>query len=192
MSAADTAPVTEGAAPAAPTATATPTDVAPAAASDADAATDARWLARTVELAVENVAAGGGPFGALIVRGGELVAEGQNRVTANLDPTAHAEVVAIRAACQVVGDFSLAGATLYTSCEPCPLCLSAALWARVDRVVYAADRHDAARGGFDDLEFYELFGRDRSTWELPVVAARTDDATAPFDAWLAHDHRTDY
>jgi guanine deaminase len=153
---------------------------------------DHRWLARTIELATENVHNGGGPFGALIVRNGELIAEGQNRVTATLDPTAHAEVVAIRAACQVVGDFSLAGATLYTSCEPCPLCLSAALWARVDRVVFAADRHDAARGGFDDREFYELFTRDRSTWHVAIDSVRPDDASAPFDAWLAHDHRTDY
>jgi len=155
-------------------------------------ADDATWLARAIELAVENVANGGGPFGAVIVRGDELVAEGQNRVTANLDPTAHAEVTAIRAACQAVGDFSLAGMTLYTSCEPCPLCLSASLWARVDRVVYAADRHDAARGGFDDLEFYELFARDRSTWDLPVDEVRPANAPAPFEAWLTHDHRTDY
>lgn len=153
---------------------------------------DAQWLDRTIELALANVANGGGPFGALIVRGGALVAEGQNRVTATLDPTAHAEVVAIRAACLAVGDFSLAGATLYTSCEPCPLCLSAALWARVDRVVYAADRHDAAAGGFDDREFYELFSRDRSTWHLPIDAVRPANAAAPFEAWLAHEHRTDY
>ena len=153
---------------------------------------DAVWLSRTIELATQNVADGGGPFGALIVRGGALIAEGQNRVTSTLDPTAHAEVVAIRAACQVVGDFSLAGATLYTSCEPCPLCLSAALWARVDRVVYAADRDDAARGGFDDREFYELFARDRSTWQVSIESMRPDDASAPFDTWLAHDHRTDY
>ena len=156
------------------------------------ASTDATWLARTIELATENVAAGGGPFGALIVRDGGLIAEGQNRVTATLDPTAHAEVVAIRAACIAVGDFSLVGATLYTSCEPCPLCLSAALWARVDRVVYAADRDDAARGGFDDREFYDLFSRDRSTWHLPVDSARPDNASQPFEAWLAHEHRTDY
>jgi guanine deaminase len=155
-------------------------------------ATDAHWLARSIELAVENVAAGGGPFGAVIVRDGDLLAEGQNRVTATLDPTAHAEVVAIRAACQAVGDFSLAGATLYTSCEPCPLCLSAALWARVDRVVFAADRHDAARGGFDDREFYELFARDRSTWDVRIDAVRPENAVAPFDAWLAHEGRTDY
>jgi guanine deaminase len=153
---------------------------------------DAEWLERTIELATANVAAGGGPFGALVVRDGTLIAEGRNRVTADLDPTAHAEVVAIRAACQAVGDFSLAGAILYTSCEPCPLCLSAALWARVDRVVFAADRDDAARGGFDDREFYELFARDRSTWELPVDSVRPANASAPFDAWLAHPDRTEY
>ncbi|MDH6181576.1 guanine deaminase [Microbacteriaceae bacterium SG_E_30_P1] len=160
--------------------------------STASASTDAEWIARTIELAVANVAAGGGPFGALIVRDGELLAEGQNRVTANLDPTAHAEVTAIRAACQAIGDFSLAGATLYTSCEPCPLCLSAALWARVDRVVFAADRDDAARGGFDDREFYELFARPRSEWDVTIDAVRPANAAAPFDAWLANAERTDY
>jgi guanine deaminase len=156
------------------------------------AALDAKWIARTVDLATENVADGGGPFGAVIVRDGELLAEGQNRVTANLDPTAHAEVTAIRAACQAVGSFSLAGATLYTSCEPCPLCLSAALWARVDRVVFAADRHDAARGGFDDLEFYRLFERDRSTWAMAIDSVRPANAPAPFEAWLANLERTAY
>ena len=158
----------------------------------ASASTDATWLARAIDLATLNVANGGGPFGALIVRDGVALAEGQNRVTAQLDPTAHAEVVAIRDACQAVGDFSLAGTTLYTSCEPCPLCLSAALWARVDRVVFAADRHDAARGGFDDREFYELFSRDRSTWALPVDSVRPENAPAPFDAWLALQSRTRY
>ena len=153
---------------------------------------DGQWIARAIQLATANVAAGGGPFGALIVIDGALVAEGQNRVTASLDPTAHAEVVAIRAACQAVGDFSLPGATLYTSCEPCPLCLSAALWARVDRVVYAADRDDAARGGFDDREFYELFSRPRSQWHMTIDSVRPDDASAPFDAWLAHEQRRHY
>jgi guanine deaminase len=125
--------------------------------------TDQHWLSRAVELAVENVAAGGGPFGAVIVRDGGLVATGQNRVTRDLDPTAHAEVNAIRRACASLGDFSLAGCTLYTSCEPCPLCLTASLWARLDRVVYAADRHDAARAGFDDRAFYDLLGQPTST-----------------------------
>jgi guanine deaminase len=158
----------------------------------AEASLDARWLARAIELATENVANAGGPFGAVIVRDGELLAEGQNRVTATLDPTAHAEVTAIRAACQAVGDFSLVGATLYTSCEPCPLCLSAALWARVDRVVFAADRDDAARGGFDDREFYELFARDRSTWNVRIDSVRLPNSPEPFDAWLALGDRTDY
>jgi guanine deaminase len=153
---------------------------------------DAEWLDLAIELATRNVAEGGGPFGAVIVRDGEVLAEGRNRVTATLDPTAHAEVVAIRAACVAVQDFSLAGATLYTSCEPCPLCLSAALWSRLDRVVYAADRHDAAQGGFDDREFYDLFSRDRSTWDLAVDSVRPAHATAPFDAWLAHPDRTEY
>jgi len=159
-----------------------------------DAAVDARWLEHAVELAVRNVAEGGGPFGAVVVGpGGEPLAEGQNRVTRDLDPTAHAEVSAIRAACRALGDFSLAGSTLYTSCEPCPLCLSAALWARLDRVVYAADRHDAARGGFDDSAFYELFDRPSSSWELPrVEALRVPAALRPFDAWLANEERTDY
>jgi guanine deaminase len=153
---------------------------------------DATFLSRAIELASENVRNGGGPFGALIVQDGVVVAEGQNRVTANLDPTAHAEVMAIRAACQAVGDFSLAGMTLYTSCEPCPLCMSASLWARLDRVVFAADREDAARGGFDDREFYELFARPRETWDLPIESVRPDNASEPFDVWLEHEARTDY
>lgn len=153
---------------------------------------DEEFLARAIELATENVANGGGPFGALIVRGGRVLAEGQNRVTATLDPTAHAEVTAIRAACQAVKDFSLVGATLYTSCEPCPLCLSAALWARVDRVVFAANRDDAASGGFDDREFYALFARPQSEWNLAIEAIRPDNATEPFEAWLALEARTDY
>jgi guanine deaminase len=171
---------------------ATSTTAAPVHADAAAAADDARWLARAIELATENVANGGGPFGAVIVKNGELVAEGQNRVTASLDPTAHAEVSAIRAACQIIGDFSLAGMTLYTSCEPCPLCVSASLWARLDRVVFAADREDAARGGFDDREFYELFARDRATWPMQIDVARPQNAAEPFDAWLALEARTDY
>ena len=150
------------------------------------------WLDRAVDLATANVARGGGPFGAVVVRDEVVIGEGANRVTVDLDPTAHAEVVAIRAACLRVESFSLAGATLYASCEPCPLCLSASLWARIDRVVFAADRHDAARGGFDDREFYDLFQRERHTWPVAIDAVRPATSTAPFDAWLAHEGRTDY
>ncbi|MBS44015.1 MAG: tRNA-specific adenosine deaminase [Nocardioides sp.] len=160
--------------------------------------TDDRWLARAVDLATANVAAGGGPFGALVVRDGEEVSTGVNRVTRDLDPTAHAEVVAVREACRVLGDFSLAGCTLYTSCEPCPLCVSASLWARLDRVVYAADRDDAARGGFDDRAFYELFETPRTEWSMPVESLPAGTAPtplvpfAPFEAWLAKADRTHY
>jgi guanine deaminase len=154
---------------------------------------DEHWLARAVALATDNVVEGGGPFGALIVMAGELVSTGVNRVTRDLDPTAHAEVTAIRTACQARGDFNLPGAVLYTSCEPCPLCMASALWARVDRVVYAADREDAARGGFDDREFYELFaGRDRATWPTKVMELRLVNAAGPFDAWLGKADRVAY
>jgi len=101
-------------------------------------------------------------------------------------------VQAIRAAGRALGDFSLPGAGLYTSFEPCPLCLSAALWARVARVVYAADRHDAARGGFDDRVFYELFETPRDRWHVPIDGIRPPNAAAPFNAWLRHGGRTDY
>lgn len=153
---------------------------------------DQRWLDEAVGLATRNVTEGGGPFGALVVCEGEVVATGVNRVTRDNDPTAHAEVVAIRAACTALGDFSLAGCVLFTSCEPCPLCLASALWARMDRVVYAADRDDAARGGFDDRAFYELFGQPREVWPLAVQQLRLPVAAAPFDAWLADAARTHY
>lgn len=155
-------------------------------------AEDAKWLDLAIELAVQNVAEGGGPFGAVLVHNGELVATGQNRVTRDNDPTAHAEVVAIRAAAAARGDFSLAGHVLYSSCEPCPMCMASSLWARVDRVVFAADRDDAAGGGFDDREFYELFARDRSTWQTVIdsmpVARRAD----PFVAWQHSTTRVEY
>jgi len=157
-----------------------------------DPATDAAWLQQAVDLAVANVGEGGGPFGAVVVKGDELIATGQNRVTSNLDPTAHAEVMAIRAACARLGDFALTGCTLYASCEPCPLCVSASLWARVDRVVYAADRDDAARGGFDDRMFYDLFARDRATWPMPVTEVAVEESFAPFAAWLDQAGRTPY
>lgn len=156
------------------------------------AADDAHWLAKAVELAVQNVREGGGPFGAVIVRDGAVIGVGQNRVTRDNDPTAHAEVLAIRAACAGLGDFSLVGGTLYTSCEPCPLCAAASLWARLDRIVYAADREDAAGGGFDDRAFYEYFAGPRSAWPTTVDEIRPANATAPFDEWLSTASRIEY
>ncbi len=153
---------------------------------------DASWLGQAIELAVANVSAGGGPFGAVIVREGVVVATGQNRVTRDNDPTAHAEVTAIRRACATIGHFSLAGHTLYASCEPCPLCLASSMWARLDRIVFAADRHDAAEGGFDDRAFYQLFETPRSQWAMSVESLRLDSALAPFTAWNDDDSRVRY
>jgi len=154
--------------------------------------TDAEWLLRAIDLATANVADGGGPFGAVVAAGGAVVGAGANRVTASLDPTAHGEIVAMRDACLRTRDFSLAGATLYTSCEPCPMCLSAALWARVDRVVYAADRHDAAAAGFDDAAFHGLLRTDDSGWPLVVEHLSVPEASRPFDAWRANEARIPY
>ncbi|QFU89032.1 nucleoside deaminase [Amycolatopsis sp. YIM 10] len=153
---------------------------------------ESAWLTECVRLAAKNVKEGGGPFGALIVRDGEIVATGVNRVTPELDPTAHAEVVAIRAACQALGTFKLDGCVLVSSCEPCPMCLASSLWARVDRVVYAADRHDAAKAGFDDLAFYDLFSTPRDTWSVPVAQVSVEDGFTPFATWLDQPDRIDY
>ena len=133
-------------------------------------------------------------LGSCVVRDGVVIGEGANRVTLDLDPTAHAEVVAMRNACREVGDFALTGAVVYASCEPCPLCLSASLWARVDAIVHAADRHAAAAAGFDDAAFHGLLDPtpDPDAWPMRrshVPAARSE---APFDAWRALNGRTHY
>ncbi|MGY2079587.1 nucleoside deaminase [Modestobacter sp. SYSU DS0657] len=153
---------------------------------------DEKWLQQCVALATANVADGGGPFGALVVRDGTIVASGVNRVTPDLDPTAHAEVVAIRSACRELGTFTLAGCTLFTSCEPCPMCAASSLWARLDRVVFAANRDDAADGGFDDRAFYDLLASPPPSWPTPVQELRLDTAVAPFLAWRDNPLRVDY
>ncbi|MFB9520313.1 MULTISPECIES: nucleoside deaminase [Streptomyces] len=146
-----------------------------------------------IRIATTSVANGGGPFGALVAKDGEIVALGNNQVTANLDPTAHAEVSAMRAACQKLNTFSLEGCVLVTSCEPCPMCLSSALWARVDRIVFAADRDDAAVAGFDDRKFYDLFEkRPQELWPATIERLDVPNRNEPFEAWLAKSDRIDY
>lgn len=178
-------------------------DDEPAAAPSGDAAaapaddsvvtdTDRELLNEAIRLATDNVAAGGGPFGALVARDGKVVAYGTNEVTQSLDPTAHAEVVAIRRACAALDDFRLTGCVLVSSCEPCPLCLSAALWARVDRVIYAADRHEAAAAGFDDRTFHKLLCKPRKHWPFTVAQERTGKEGEPFSAWRATPMRVTY
>ena len=145
---------------------------------------DQAYLARAVALSREHMERGeGGPFGAVIVRNGTILAEGWNRVTSSNDPTAHAEVTAIRRACEAVGDFSLPGATLYTSCEPCPMCLASAYWARVSRIVFANTRADAAAIGFDDQLLYDEIPKPVDQRLIPTIHAPSADAKAMFSDW---------
>ena len=144
------------------------------------------FLRRAIALATENViSAKGGPFGAVIVRDGRIVGEGANAVTETCDPTAHAEVNAIRAACRTLGSFSLAGCELYTSCEPCPMCLAACYWARVDAIFYGGSAADAARAGFDDAFLYAEFRKSEEARTLPSQQMLAEEARASFDAWIA-------
>jgi tRNA(Arg) A34 adenosine deaminase TadA len=154
---------------------------------------DPRFMRQAARLALRGVRAGqGGPFGAVIVKDGLVVGRGFNRVTGTNDPTAHAEVVAIRQACRRLRTFSLAGATLYASCEPCPMCLAAIHWARIERVWFGCDRHDAARAGFDDAFLYAEFERGPHERRLPVAQALRDVALPAFAAWVAKADRVPY
>lgn len=151
------------------------------------------FMRRAIALSREGMDGGqGGPFGAVIVHGGRIVGEGQNRVTSSHDPTAHAEVVAIRAACAALGRFDLRGCVVYTSCEPCPMCLAALYWARVDRVYYGNDRADAARIGFDDAFLYREVALPPEERQLPMQRLLANEARAPFDAWLVKPDRIPY
>ena len=134
----------------------------------------------------------GGPFGAVVVQDGQVVAEGWNQVTSTNDPTAHAEVVAIRRACTALGRFDLRGATLYTSCEPCPMCLAAAYWARVDAVVYANGQSDAAAIGFDDAWLYQEVAAPVAQRSLPMRRLLAAEALEVFEAWAAKPDKVPY
>lgn len=155
--------------------------------------TDAELMDHALDLAVDNVRNGrGGPFAALVVRDGAMIASGTNRVTTAHDPTAHAEVMAIRAACTIVDDYRLDGCTLISTCEPCPMCMGAVYWARLDRVVYAASRTEAAAAGFDDHHIYEEIEKPPSERQLPMDRCGADDAHRPFDTWAEYDERVEY
>lgn len=143
----------------------------------------ADFMRQAIDLAVNNVDNGGGPFGAVIVRDGVVVATGVNRVTATNDPTAHAEVSAIRAACLALGTFNLQGCVLYTSCEPCPMCLAAIYWAHIDAVYYGAGKDDAADAGFDDSFIYKEFALSREERSKPLGVLLPEEALRPFDKW---------
>ncbi len=151
------------------------------------------FLERAINLAIENVASHkGGPFGAVIVKDGKIIAEGVNRVTDDCDPTAHAEIRAIRAAARALNDFHLEGCEIYSSCEPCPMCFSAIYWAHLDCVYYASDAKDAARAGFDDAFIYEELKKDPEKRRIPFRKVELGGAKRPFEDWLADPERNEY
>ena len=151
------------------------------------------FMKQAIKLAVENVASGhGGPFGAVVVRGGEVIATGVNLVTATNDPTAHAEVVAIRNACKKLGEFSLPECTMYTSCEPCPMCLAAIHWARMERIFYSGTAADAAAAGFDDAFIYEEIKKNVGERTVPEERLLAELGNDSFDAWRRFATRVEY
>jgi guanine deaminase len=151
------------------------------------------FMARAIRLSLDNVLSEqGGPFGALIVRTGEIVAEGVNQVTTINDPTAHAEVVAIRAACAKLGIFQLEGCEIYTSCEPCPMCLGAIYWARLDRIYFGNAAADASKVGFDDSFIYQQFAHPVGQRSIPMVQMMSTEAQIAFRAWQEKTNKVRY
>ncbi len=155
---------------------------------------DKQLMLRAIELAQQGLESNaGGPFGCVIARDGLIVGEGVNRVTSTNDPTAHAEVVAIRDACRNLSTFQLEGCVVYTSCEPCPMCLGAIYWARPERVYIACDRHDAAAAGFDDAFIYEeLCGNDLGNRKVPISILLRDEGMKVFEKWIAKPDKIEY
>lgn len=155
-------------------------------------ADDARFMELAIQLSIENVANGGGPFGAVIVRDGEIVATGVNRVVPNSDPTAHAEVSAIRNACQKLGTFKLDGCTIYSSCEPCPMCLSALYWAGVKRICYGNTKADAKAIDFDDSFIYDQLDLDYDQRSIRCEHFMRDKAMEAFRIWSQKTDKVEY
>lgn len=149
-------------------------------------------MREAIRLSEENVANGGGPFGAVIARDGEIVATGVNRVTAKHDPTAHAEVSAIREACEKLGTFDLSGCEIYSSCEPCPMCLGAIYWAHIDRLYFGNDKTDAKEVGFDDSFIYDELALPRDRRKLPTEILMDDEAIKAFNMWRDKTDKVEY
>lgn len=152
-----------------------------------------QWMEKAITEATENVAQGeGGPFGAIIVKDGQVIGKGRNSVTSLNDPTAHAEVQAIREACRHLNDFELKGCVIYTSCEPCPMCLGAIYWSRPDAVYYAGTKEDAAAIGFDDQFIYEQITKPKKDRSIPMIQIQTQDHLRPFHTWRASSGKIEY
>ena len=153
---------------------------------------DIRFMREAIRLADESVACGGGPFGAVIVKDGRILAEASNSVTLDNDPTAHAEVNAIRRACRELGTFDLKGSVIYASCEPCPMCLGAIYWAGIERIYYANTRDDAAAADFADGFIYEDMGKPLAERDLPIIPLLRDEALHTFRRWQEKADKTVY
>ena len=141
------------------------------------------FMKRAIELSIKSVNTGGGPFGCVIVKGGKIVAEGSNKVTSTNDPTAHGEIVAIRDACKKLNDFNLQGSELYSTCEPCPMCLSAIYWARINKIYYANTREDARKIDFDDSLIYSEFKKNIDERKIPMIQIMRNEALEAFQLW---------
>src|SRR5687768_10331575 len=150
------------------------------------------YIRQVIDMAVDNVRRGGGPFAALVVKDGIVISTGVNQVTLSNDPTAHAEIVAIREACRVLGTYQLAGCELYTSCEPCPMCLGAIYWARPVHVFFVASHEDAAEAGFDDSFIYRQIQMPHQERSIPMVHVEDEQAARPFQEWINKGDRTEY
>ena len=153
---------------------------------------DIDFMNRAIELSINNIKNNGGPFGCVIVHNNKIIAEGVNRVTSNNDPTAHAEIVAIRDACKKLDTFNLQGTQLYTSCEPCPMCLSAMYWAHIDKIFYGNSRNDAAKINFDDKFIYDEFKIKMSHRKIPLVQLSSDYAIKAFKLWEEEENKIRY
>jgi guanine deaminase len=153
---------------------------------------NAGFMSKAIAMSIENVARGGGPFAALVVKDGEIVGSGVNQVTATNDPTAHAEIVAIRAACSRLNTFQLDGCDIYTTCEPCPMCLGAIYWARPSRVFFANTREDAKDIGFDDEFIYQQIALPFGERSIPLIPMMRDEALAAFRSWQDKPDKTTY
>lgn len=150
------------------------------------------FMKEAIAIAIENVKKGGGPFGAIVVKDGRIISKGSNEVTRTNDPTAHAEVIAIRKACRELNDFNLSGCTIFSSCEPCPMCLAAIYWARIDKVYFGAARQDAASYGFDDLRIAEEMGIEMHKRSLPMVQLLPVESLKAFTEWQNFEARRWY
>lgn len=158
-----------------------------------NAALQEKFMKRAIELSLNNVSSGnGGPFGAVVVKNGQIIGEGWNKVTSANDPTAHAEVEAIRQACANIKNFDLSGAEIYTSCEPCPMCLSAIYWARIDKIYFANTKTDAAAINFDDDFLYQEIPKTLEKRKIPMVQLMRDQALFAFETWQKKEDKIPY